>query len=144
MTVDGQALEGQQVGMGSGDSRSLIQAAQATQQTAQATQPTTSDRNSHQTTHSTMQENEHQMPMPKVKEPRIIAVANQKGGVGKTTTTISLGAAAADLGHRVLIVDLDPQGNASTGLGINPRNLDASIYEVLLHDVPLEDAIEAS
>lgn len=77
-------------------------------------------------------------------EPRIIAVANQKGGVGKTTTTISLGAAAADLGHRVLIIDLDPQGNASTGLGINPRSLDASIYEVLLHDVPLEDAIEAS
>lgn len=79
-----------------------------------------------------------------VTEPRIIAIANQKGGVGKTTTTISLGAAAADLGHRVLIVDLDPQGNASTGLGINPRNLDASIYEVLLHDVPMEDAIEAS
>ncbi|MFT7600639.1 MAG: chromosome partitioning protein [Acidimicrobiales bacterium] len=75
--------------------------------------------------------------------PRIIAVANQKGGVGKTTTTVNLGAAAAELGHRVLIVDLDPQGNASTGLGINPRSLEASMYDVLLHDVPIDEAIEA-
>jgi chromosome partitioning protein len=76
--------------------------------------------------------------------PRIIAVANQKGGVGKTTTTVNLGAAVAELGHRVLIIDLDPQGNASTGLGINPRSLEASMYDVLLHDVPLDDAIEAA
>ncbi len=76
--------------------------------------------------------------------PRIMAVANQKGGVGKTTTTVNLGAAVAELGHRVLIIDLDPQGNASTGLGINPRSLDASMYDVLLHDVPLDDAIEAA
>jgi chromosome partitioning protein len=62
--------------------------------------------------------------------------------VGKTTTTVNLGAALADLGHRVLIVDLDPQGNATTGLGIEARNFDNSMYDVLLHDVALEDCIE--
>lgn len=75
---------------------------------------------------------------------RLIAVANQKGGVGKTTTAVNLGAAAAELGHRVLIIDLDPQGNASTGLGINPRTLESSMYDVLLHDVPMDEAIEAA
>ena len=75
---------------------------------------------------------------------RVIAVANQTGGVGKTTTTVNLGAAAAELGERVLIVDLDPQGNASTGLGINPRSLEYSMYDVLLHDVPIDDATEAA
>ncbi|MDA8034890.1 MAG: ParA family protein [Actinomycetota bacterium] len=74
--------------------------------------------------------------------PRVFAVANQKGGVGKTTTTVNLGAALADLGHRVLVMDLDPQGNATTGLGIEARNFDNSIYDVLLHDVALEDTIE--
>ena len=73
---------------------------------------------------------------------RLFAVANQKGGVGKTTTTVNLGAALADLGWRVLIVDLDPQGNATTGLGIEARNFDNSIYDVLLHDFPMEDCIE--
>jgi chromosome partitioning protein len=72
----------------------------------------------------------------------VLAVANQKGGVGKTTTAVNLGAALAELGYRVLVVDLDPQGNATTGLGINSRNLEATIYDVLLHDVPMEDAIE--
>ena len=74
--------------------------------------------------------------------PRVFAVANQKGGVGKTTTTVNLGAALADLGYRVLVMDLDPQGNATTGLGIEARNFDNSIYDVLLHDVALEDTIE--
>jgi chromosome partitioning protein len=74
--------------------------------------------------------------------PRVIAVANQKGGVGKTTTTVNLGAALAEQDHRVLVVDLDPQGNATTGLGINPRTLDATMYHVLLHDVPLDECIE--
>jgi chromosome partitioning protein len=74
--------------------------------------------------------------------PRTLAVANQKGGVGKTTTAVNLGAALAELEYRVLVVDLDPQGNATTGLGINARNLDASIYDVILHDVPIEDVIE--
>ena len=74
--------------------------------------------------------------------PRVFAVANQKGGVGKTTTTVNLGACFAELGQRVLIIDLDPQANASTGLGLNPRQLDYSLYDVLLQDVPIEDVVE--
>ena len=74
--------------------------------------------------------------------PRILAIANQKGGVGKTTTAVNLGASLAELGHRVLVIDLDPQGNATTGLGINARTLEGSIYDVLLHDMPIEDCIE--
>ena len=73
--------------------------------------------------------------------PRIIAMANQNGGVGKTTTTINLGACLADQGYRVLLVDLDPQGNASTGLGLNTREMETSIYDVLLHETPLEDCL---
>jgi flagellar biosynthesis GTPase FlhF len=69
--------------------------------------------------------------------PRVMAIANQKGGVGKTTTAVNLGAALAEMGYRVLVVDLDPQGNATTGLGINARTLDTSIYDVLMRDVPL-------
>ncbi|MBM3673358.1 MAG: ParA family protein [Actinobacteria bacterium] len=74
--------------------------------------------------------------------PRIIAIANQKGGVGKTTTSVNLGAALAELDFRVLVIDLDPQGNATTGLGINARNLQASIYDVVMNDAALEDCIE--
>ena len=69
---------------------------------------------------------------------RIFAVANQKGGVGKTTTTISLGAALAEQGRRVLIVDLDPQGNATTGVGVDARKFERSMYDVLLNDVPAD------
>jgi chromosome partitioning protein len=74
--------------------------------------------------------------------PRVIAVANQKGGVGKTTTTINLGACLAEIGYRTLVIDLDPQGNASTGLGIDNRNLDTSMYDVLMREAPLENCIE--
>jgi chromosome partitioning protein len=74
--------------------------------------------------------------------PRILAVANQKGGVGKTTTAVNLGAALAELGYRVLVVDLDPQGNATTGLGIDARSFELSMYDVLMRDVSLEDAVE--
>ncbi|MEA2703828.1 MAG: chromosome partitioning protein [Actinomycetota bacterium] len=74
--------------------------------------------------------------------PRYMAIANQKGGVGKTTTAVNLGASLAELGYRVLVVDLDPQGNATTGLGVNGRNLQSSIYDVLLSDFPMEDCIE--
>jgi chromosome partitioning protein len=72
----------------------------------------------------------------------VLAIANQKGGVGKTTTAVNLGAALAEIGYRVLVVDLDPQGNATTGLGINPRNLETSVYDVVMHDTSLEDCIE--
>ena len=72
--------------------------------------------------------------------PRIMAVANQKGGVGKTTTAVNLGAALAEIGFRVLVVDLDPQGNATTGLGIDARSFELSMYDVLMRDVSLEDA----
>jgi hypothetical protein len=76
--------------------------------------------------------------------PRRMAVANQKGGVGKTTTAINLGAGLAELDYRTLIVDLDPQGNATTGVGVNPRNLDASMYDVIINEVPIENCIEAT
>jgi len=74
--------------------------------------------------------------------PRVLAIANQKGGVGKTTTAVNLGAGLAELGYRVLVVDLDPQGNATTGLGIQSRNLQTSIYDALMGDTPLDDCIE--
>jgi chromosome partitioning protein len=76
-----------------------------------------------------------------VGDARILALANQKGGVGKTTTAINLGTALAAIGERVLIVDLDPQGNASTGLGIDRRNRSCSTYDVLIGEARLRDAV---
>ena len=71
---------------------------------------------------------------------RVIAIANQKGGVGKTTTVVNLAAGLAELGRRVLIVDLDPQGNATMGSGIGKQSLERSVYQVLLGDAAVEEA----
>jgi chromosome partitioning protein len=78
---------------------------------------------------------------PGKRRTRIIAVANQKGGVGKSTTAVSLGAALAEMGQRVLVVDLDPQGNASTGLGIRHDARKVTVYDVLANDAPIMDAV---
>ena len=74
--------------------------------------------------------------------PRILAVANQKGGVGKTTTSINLATAMAAVGKRVLLVDLDPQGNASTGLGVKRSSLQKSIYDVIFSDIHVLDCVQ--
>ena len=79
-----------------------------------------------------------------VRPPRVLAVANQKGGVGKTTTAINLGTALAAIGDEVLIIDLDPQGNASTGLGIDRRSRLHSTYDVLTGEATLRDSIVAT
>ena len=75
---------------------------------------------------------------------RVLVLANQKGGVGKTTTAINLGTALAAIGERVLIIDLDPQGNASTGLGIDRRNRRVSTYDVLIGEQGLRQAVVAT
>ena len=87
-------------------------------------------------------ESEPEAVEPGIQLPRVISIANQKGGVGKTTTAVNLGAALAELGFRVLVVDLDPQGNATTGLGISHRNVEGSIYDVIMNDTPVDDCVE--
>jgi chromosome partitioning protein len=83
-----------------------------------------------------------QLPLPRA--PRVFTVANQKGGVGKTTTTVNLAAALARSGARVLVIDLDPQGNASTALGVEHRSDTPSVYDVIINDAPISEIMQKS
>ena len=73
---------------------------------------------------------------------QVIALANQKGGVAKTTTTLNLGVAFSEMGHRVLLVDLDPQGNLTMSQGLNPDVIERSMFDVLVHKIPISEVIE--
>ena len=75
---------------------------------------------------------------------RVIAISNQKGGVGKTTTAINLSACLAEKQQKVLVIDMDPQGNATSGLGVEKASVEHSSYEVLLDDISITDAMERS
>src|SRR5215211_7835129 len=89
------------------------------------------------------------LPRPRKRTPtsqgatlgQVIAFANQKGGVAKTTTTLNLAVAFEELGHRVLAVDLDPQGNLTMSQGMNPDNVDRSMFDVLVHSRPIDEVI---
>jgi chromosome partitioning protein len=83
-------------------------------------------------------------PLPMPAKTRVFTVANQKGGVGKTTTTVNLAAALARSGARVLVIDLDPQGNASTALGVEHRSETPSVYDVIINDVPMSEVVQKS
>ena len=85
---------------------------------------------------------EAELPLPP--ETRVLTISNQKGGVGKTTTAVNLAAALARAGAHVLVIDLDPQGNASTALGVDHRSDQQSVYEVLVSDLPLDEVIRQS
>jgi chromosome partitioning protein len=85
---------------------------------------------------------EQTLPLPK--RTRVFTVANQKGGVGKTTTTVNLAAALAQSGARVLVIDLDPQGNASTALGVEHRSETRSVYDVIINDAPMREVVQSS
>jgi chromosome partitioning protein len=85
-------------------------------------------------------------PAPDVEEgvmANVIALANQKGGVAKTTTTLNLGVAMKELGHRVLVIDLDPQGNLTMSQGMNPDAIERSMFDVLVHRIPISDVIHS-
>lgn len=79
--------------------------------------------------------------MNETKSPKIIAIANQKGGVGKTTTALNLAAGLAEMGNRVLLVDIDPQGNSSTGLGVRPEDRKLTSYDLIVDEVALRDVV---
>ena len=73
---------------------------------------------------------------------RIIAIANQKGGVGKSTTAINLSSCLAEKGKKILVIDLDPQGNTTSGLGVNKNKVDKTVYELLIDEYNIEDCIK--
>ena len=72
---------------------------------------------------------------------KVVSIANQKGGVGKTTTAVNLSACVADKGKRVLLIDLDPQGNATSGVGVDHNHVEKSVYNVLMDDIAVQDAV---
>ncbi|MDC4919990.1 AAA family ATPase, partial [Acinetobacter baumannii] len=75
---------------------------------------------------------------------KIIAITNQKGGVGKTTTSVNLGACLAYIGKRVLLVDIDPQGNATSGIGVEKADVDQCVYDILVDDADVKDVIKTT